>query len=331
VKPIFIGGTGRCGTTILKRVLLCHSKIVGLPGELRVLIDHGGALDLIAAMCERWSPYNADIAIQRFRGLMMECGRAKSRATNLLEKVEKKTSWSLGITTRRYLGMGFSQHFGPQYYFERLDELVNTLTYHVSRGSHDASRPYRVRSKIFETRPWERDEISGIVSRFFDDLYRNLSGRDEATYWLDDTPYSLLHAHELLGVFPDMRMIHIYRDPRDVTASYRGFRWGGDSIAAIAQRVAGIYSRWFEIRETLPPNCFLELCLEELAADPISHLLKVCDFIGLEFEDGLTSVSLNGVNSGRWKEDLSIDEVQLVESYLSRPIDAYGYYRTSCG
>ena len=45
LSPIFIGGTGRSGTTILKRVLLQHSAIVGFSGELRLLIDPGGALD----------------------------------------------------------------------------------------------------------------------------------------------------------------------------------------------------------------------------------------------------------------------------------------------
>ena len=67
-----------------------------MPGELRVIVDPGGALDLITALCERWSPYNADVAIQRFRSLMMECGRAKYKVTNLLEKVEKRISWSVG-------------------------------------------------------------------------------------------------------------------------------------------------------------------------------------------------------------------------------------------
>jgi len=325
MKQIFIGGTGRCGTTILKKVLLCHSKIIGVPGELRVIVDPGGALDLITALCERWSPYNADIAIQRFRNLMMECGRAKYKVTNLLEKVEKRISWSLGIVTRRYLGMGFRQYFGTHYYYKRLDQLVDELTYHVTRGCHDASPPYHIRSRILEIDPMARKETVSVIARFFEDLYKNASGSNEHSHWLDDTPYNLLHAHELLELFPDMRLIHIYRDPRDVTASYRRFTWGGDSVASIAKRLMGIYSRWFEIRETLPPDCFLELCLEDLAAHPIPRLSQVCDFIGVDFEDSLTNIPLNRVHSRRWQQDIFNNDLQLVQSYLHRPIKTYGY------
>ena len=53
LKPIFIGGTGRSGTTILKKVLQQHSNIVTIPNELRIIIDPDGILDLFNALTER--------------------------------------------------------------------------------------------------------------------------------------------------------------------------------------------------------------------------------------------------------------------------------------
>ena len=48
MKQLFIRGTGRSRTTILKKILASHSQIVALPGELRVITDPGGALELPA-------------------------------------------------------------------------------------------------------------------------------------------------------------------------------------------------------------------------------------------------------------------------------------------
>jgi hypothetical protein len=45
--PIFVGGTGRSGTTILQHYLSTHSQIsVSNPPEIKILTDEGGLLDL---------------------------------------------------------------------------------------------------------------------------------------------------------------------------------------------------------------------------------------------------------------------------------------------
>ena len=64
--PVFIGGTGRTGTTILRQVLGTHHQIVAVATELRIIADPDGLLDLFLSLTERWSPYTADAAIHRF-------------------------------------------------------------------------------------------------------------------------------------------------------------------------------------------------------------------------------------------------------------------------
>jgi hypothetical protein len=323
MKPIFICGTGRSGTTILKRVLSRHSKVISLRMELRVIVDPDGALDLISALSDRWSPYNADAAIHRFRSLMLACAR-----TNLFERAEKKVAWSLGVSLRRYIGIGHARCFGVPYYYRRLDQLIQELCHHVTRGCWDGSPDYNLQSKLFEAGPMTREYAERIIARFFQDLYANFDAKGGQTHWVDDTPYNLLHAHELLQLFPGSRAIHVYRDPRDVVASHRRFGWGGDDYVAISRRVSGIYSRWFEIREQLPTDLFLEVGLEELAADPTGGLIKICEFTGLDFEKDLIIGGLldeDKVHAGRWKNDISKGDWERAEPFIRSFVEAYGY------
>src|SRR4030067_2993000 len=114
--PILIGGTGRSGTTILKRVLSNHSAVVALPMELRVIVDPGGALDLISALSNRWSPYNADAAIHRFRTLMLSGAMENSVWAIFFQKVEKRILNFLRISPRYYAGLGLAYHFRAKDY-----------------------------------------------------------------------------------------------------------------------------------------------------------------------------------------------------------------------
>ena len=247
MNPVFIGGTGRSGTTILKRVLSCHSKVVSLPDELRVIVDPGGALDLISALSDHWSPYKADLAIHHFREIMLACGRSRTSFSVYLKKVEKNLFRKIGFAPRPYLGMGLGYNFGYAFYHHRLDQLIEDLPYAVTRGSWGGS-PFQLRGRIFETEPRSRQAVEEIMNGFFDDLYAHIAQNGE-THWLEDTPYNILHANELFSLFPSMRLMHIYRDPRDVLASYLHFTWGGEDCGTAARRLAGIYQRWFEIRD----------------------------------------------------------------------------------
>jgi hypothetical protein len=47
-EPIFIGGTGRCGTTVLGRLIGAHSDYAMIPFEVRFHADRGGVPDLLA-------------------------------------------------------------------------------------------------------------------------------------------------------------------------------------------------------------------------------------------------------------------------------------------
>jgi hypothetical protein len=61
--PFFVGGTGRCGTSQLCRVLGEHPEVHSLEWESRFLVDPGGFEDLARALTTAYTPYHADDAL----------------------------------------------------------------------------------------------------------------------------------------------------------------------------------------------------------------------------------------------------------------------------
>lgn len=321
---IFIGGTGRSGTSILKRVMKQHSQISAIHNELRVLIDPDGALDLVSALVGRWSPNRADTAIRRFENLLRQCEEVTG-ASRMLKRLEQNRRWPLSI--RGYAGF-LGKSFGQEYFHERVGTLIDQLVYHSSEGMLISSPPFQLGSQIREAGPFKLDDLTALIRRFFDDLYQHRAispSISKPSHWLDDTPYNLLHAGELLEVFPKMKFIHIYRDPRDVLASYYTKVWGGIEFEVISKRLGGIYRRWFDIRESLPEKCFFEISLESLAEDPRGVLTRICAFLELPFEDGLLSVSLDKAHTGRWKSDIPASGLKASLPTLKQAMSHYGY------
>lgn len=320
LKPIFIGGTGRCGTTILKKVIQQHSKIVALPSELRIIIDPDGILDLTRALTELWSTNRADAAIVRFRNLI-----SKSCKGNLINRMarrlERKSFWPL--TIQGYYGI--ISFFGDDYVRSRTEILMQELIYHQTNGTFIHTPPFTLKSRAttYESGPFDKDELFRIIQNYVNDLYSSVAQKN-TTCWLDDTPLNILHAIELAKLFKNMKLIHIYRDPRDVVSSYFSKIWGGDQLEMTARRVAGIYRQWQQVKTGLSSEQFIEISLEELSARPKSTLHRICDHIGLDFEEGLLDIKLDKTNSGRWKKDIPSTELETVLGQLDPFLSVYG-------
>lgn len=153
----------------------------------------------------------------------------------------------------------------------------------------------------------------------------------------EKTPQHALHAATLRRWYPDARLIHLVRDPRDVVASLKRMPWG--SGAALTD--AKLWRDCVEGAEALSADpLFCRVRYESLVADPAGELARLCHFLGLDFEPAMlqgdakksdrwwfdrAQGALEKSRVERWRSELSADEIAVVERVAERHLAAHGY------
>jgi hypothetical protein len=163
------------------------------------------------------------------------------------------------------------------------------------------------------------------------------------------TYYSLL-GNRINELFPKAQFIHIYRDPRDVAASYLEQYWcpGGTALGCAAF-IKRVYRRTQRLGEIVGEARFCEVRYETLVEHPERELMRLCAFLRedydpcmlryegqakdgyLEVEEGwkgMTRKSLTRSRIGRYAERLNPRQIWTVEQVLGRLMPRYGYERS---
>lgn len=321
MKQVFVGGTGRSGTTVVFHVLGSHPHITAGPDELRIHADPGGLLDVLDALSTDWSPKTADIALHRFYHLLMITAQTK-----LTDKLKRRIAIKLGFSPPSYVRVRNATEFGEAYYFARVEKLMKELSYATSDGFWFGTIPYLYKSFMYETHYRERAEVAAILAEFLNDLYKNIA-KDHDTHWVESSPDCILFAHKLLELFPEAKFIHMIRDPRDIISSYYKQDWGGGDYSIIAKRIVDIYARWNTIRQQIPDTSYLELKLEAITANPVDEFEKIASFLQLDNPQkfDLSIIRPESANRDRWKNDIPSDELTNILEILQPTIEQLGY------
>ena len=91
---------------------------------------------------------------------------------------------------------------------------------------------------------------------------------------------------ELLKIWPRARFIHLLRDPRDVARGYMGMGWSGNVWHGTDYWVDTV-RRWSTLSKSLSDDCQLQVRHEDLIQSPQQELSRICDFIGIHYDDGM--------------------------------------------
>ncbi|MEE9376878.1 MAG: sulfotransferase [Candidatus Lokiarchaeia archaeon] len=196
----------------------------------------------------------------------------------------------------------------------------------------------REKGGMIEENNWyqccENFKISGVFEALMRHDTNTLVGSEKI--WGDKTPSYLIHISLIKGHFPSAKIIHIVRDVRDYSLSMN-VAWGKNIIRST--------SRWVEeisvFRKNLEDygNDILELRYEDLLDNPEKQLVRICNFINLEFDKGMLQLTVPCEQLGDTQKDIAIvksnkkkflskmtsKECELLES-IARPIlEIYDY------
>jgi Sulfotransferase family len=174
----------------------------------------------------------------------------------------------------------------------------------------------------------------------------------------DKTPHYVRSLPTLHALWPAARIVHLIRDGRDVAQSVLGWRKvteRGGSVARFSafreDRVATVACWWEwlvrlgrEDGAALPPATYHEIRYESLVADPAAEAERLCDFLGVPYDDRML-----GFHEGReredpglsakkawrrvtpglrdWRSEMSPDDIERFEAVAGGLLDELGYER----
>jgi Sulfotransferase family len=199
---------------------------------------------------------------------------------------------------------------------------------------------HRIRSEFLEGEP--------TYGRLFALFHEHNAERAGKRRWGDKSLHTEHYASRVFAEFPNARIVHMVRDPRDRYASVR--RRYGRNIS----RVGAATGRWLTSthagRRHIKRNSdrYLLVRYEDLVRDPESTMRRVCAHIGSEYSphmlsmDGIPEYRDAGGNSsfgdlvpgaisiraiGRFRDVLSASELAFIELVAGRDLAELGYER----
>ena len=185
-------------------------------------------------------------------------------------------------------------------------------------------------------------DFDGIV----DALMSTWASAQGKQRWGEKTPAHVFYWHEILQAFPNLQVLHIVRDGRDVALSWKRARFGPKHIYPLAQKWVQYLQTVETLKSTLDDDSFLELRYEELLLKLEPVVRTICRFLGEEFTPNLLTFHTLGTayptdkqnqqnlskppltsNIQKWRTEMSARELRIFEAVAGSTLEHYGYER----
>jgi len=291
-RIVFIGGTGRSGTNIMKEILSLHPEVGSHPFEYRFIIDPDGIIDFYNSVTSSWSPYLVDNKLKRLE--------------NFLKLLSKKGS------KKRYKDYELSKYFSN--YDEAVDELMDSLVDFKYEAYYYGLEKKREMYFMNKT----KDQLKEILRNFIFTLINNYLKEVSKKVYVEDNTHNILFADKIFDLIPSAKFIHMKRNYLDVIASLSHQTWAPKDIIKSAHYYFSIISNSNKVLSLIPSSSYLEVDLYELVDNRARVLDEVCEFINIKPCEEFYSIDLSKHNKGRWKKDitkLQYDEIKRILDY----------------
>lgn len=322
-KIIFIGGTGRCGTNISKALLTNHPQVATLPFEYRFIIDPDGIVDFYRSYTATWSPFLADRRLKRLEILLHTLAEEPTLhrlAGSLIRYINRDGKT---LAPRRYYGWNLDVHLPNFKQYTR--DLMVKLTEFSFSACWVGTESYAFHPGVYHAGPKSQDELAQILGDFIRRVINGFLVKRGQVFYVEDNTWNILFARELIELVPTAKILHVYRDPRDVVASFTHQRWSPSDTRQAALWYKSIMNHWFTVRADLPRGSYYEYSLESLVNSTEQVVKEICHFTGIPYDPTLLEIDLTKSNSGRWRQEFSNEDQQIIQDVLGETVREFGY------
>ena len=282
ITPVFTGGTGRSGTTIIVNLLTRHPKFhASLPREIKYLTDRKGLID-----------FNFRRPLSEERSLKELRNSISARLMPIMG-TSKYDLFSTRIHGRWWSEIGKKGNQRGLIQGISKDILEKALKSFESTYKNDPKKAAR---------------------DFFYSLSRAQISSTEIEYFGDSTPTNIINAKYIFKIFPEAKFINMIRDGRDVALSVSKERWGPatpeQALLWWEKRIVHAHNSLAQV----PQNSKLELRLEDLVVHQREEsYTSLLAFLQLEdhptmrsyFEEQMLPEKMH---SGEWQKQVSNPE-----------------------
>jgi hypothetical protein len=288
VVPVFVGGTGRSGTTVIGDLLANHSQIrTSTPIEIKFLTNRSGLVDVVFGYNQEIEKKSGKVSILNFRTYRKRKRKEKERFAKILAEFNKfiwEKWWDIDAPPPHGRGLvsGISKM-----------DLENLLA--------------RLERELKINRKWAaRRFMSSFISKQF--------GAGDEIYWVETTPMNIPEANKLQELFPNALFINMVRDPRDVIASLLTKKWGPTTPLEGLDWIESRLIAGHEALSVIKPNKKTTIALEDLAINAREKTYRgLLDFLKISDEPAMQkffveSMTPDAATSGRWKAEIDSPE-----------------------
>ena len=288
VVPVFIGGTGRSGTTVLGDLLNEHSQVrTSNPTEIKFLANRGGFLDVVFGSMNSQLENREKISIFHYRTYRQRAQKDSLQRRERFEEFSEKL-WQKWWQIDAPAPHGPGLHAGIEK--KDLQEILNDYSRSIKKNPVKQAREFMV--SFIDAQRKHKDE----------------------NYWAETTPMNISYSHRLIKLFPEAKFIVIRRDPRDVSASLLTKDWGPNSPLEGVEWIESRLRADNEALKSVPRNQILFINLEDLVTNsPQESYNQILSFLQLQDEPAMrtfhtVNMTAENASSGRWRKEIDTPE-----------------------
>jgi hypothetical protein len=209
----------------------------------------------------------------------------------------------------------------PQDAQERRDQGVRGLRRFFRREQIEESLP--LLDAMLEAESLQ--SAHRLYGAFWGHLFTAYAREKGKTFWAEKTPENASFAPFFYRCFPELRMIHMVRDGRDVACSRSKMPWGREGFIGLIDSWGEGLTKERQRLSEVPAECYLDVRYEDLVLRTEATLRRILDFLGLDWDPAMLSQRIYDTSIGRHKTELSPEARCHALKNWQALLSAYGY------